>query len=160
MSTSSSPIKNSNGQPQTASQATSELRDFGVITNVSGDDFVTSYLSNTAGEDNWSPEQQQLINEIQTGSFSGKEPLLYTHSAPLLRLFNVTSARIISSNGIPRKDDPALVFRTCHNRPISNPFSKYPLAPDIVVLWEKWEDLEQLIGKHGSKPIRRYIEVS
>ncbi|KAB5588135.1 hypothetical protein CTheo_8422 [Ceratobasidium theobromae] len=143
MPSSSSPIKPSGAQPQTASQARTDLHNFRAMNQVSAEDFLQSYITGYTGEEDWAPEQQQLVDVIRTGSFTGNERLLYTESVPLLRLLNMISVQVLSSRSVPN-DNSAVVFCTCHNVSLANPHTKYTLSPDVVVLRETFCTLERL----------------
>lgn len=159
MPSSSSPIKPSGAQPQTASQARTDLHNLRAMNQVSAEDFLQTYITGYTGEEDWAPEQQQLVDVIRTGSFTGNERLLYTESVPLLRLLNMISVWVLSSRSVPN-DNSAVVFRTCHNVSLANPHTKYTLSPDVVVLRETSCTLERLTSGFETRTIWRIAKAS
>ncbi|KDN41622.1 hypothetical protein RSAG8_07300, partial [Rhizoctonia solani AG-8 WAC10335] len=138
-----SPIKRGHSPSQKASDAQKSLRNTGAVTGVSYDEFLTNYLpagyEQPQGELSWTREQQELVRNIR-GVQQGQEKMLYTDSAPLLRLCNTISKRIFDSLA----DEPQTVpvFYANHSKHLSNPFSGSSLAPDIIVVHEEPEVLE------------------
>ncbi|KAG9090908.1 hypothetical protein FRC06_000829 [Ceratobasidium sp. 370] len=121
-----------------------DLRKRNVIADVTGKDFLATYLAGTASNQSWPVDLRGLVKEIKTWKTSLEEPLLYTESAPLLRLLNSISLQIFRLQHPPLGKAPALLFRTRHGNPIPHPFNRNPLSPDIVVEWGAWEVLTKL----------------
>jgi hypothetical protein len=79
---------------------------------------------------------------------------MYTGLAPLIRLYNFTSVKILDSLGDRRSG--ALVFHACHDKFLSHPFDEPALAPDIMVLCQSPGYLKHLTGKYECHHIKQH----
>ncbi|KAG8739140.1 hypothetical protein FRC10_006110 [Ceratobasidium sp. 414] len=129
---------------RTETEAKTDLRRRGVVVDIPGKSFLATHLAGTTGKQSWPPELEQLVDEIKT--WKTDEHLLYTGSAPLLRLLNSISLWILCSQRSPEAQSQArtLVFRACHENLILHPSHGNKLFPDIVVEWATWDALQRL----------------
>ncbi|KAB5587915.1 hypothetical protein CTheo_8642 [Ceratobasidium theobromae] len=133
----STPVKDgvTQSKGKSASQASSELLKYKVISEVSEEQFLARYLS---GQANYDPSQlagrEKAIGQIQSTK-EGKEKSLYTKRAPLLRLLNGLS-KLVHDSLPDAQTHNGLVFRAGNSNSIRHPFHNSLLLPDVVALWE------------------------
>ncbi|KDN35262.1 hypothetical protein RSAG8_11747, partial [Rhizoctonia solani AG-8 WAC10335] len=120
-------------------------------TQVPSSKFSTNSLpvGQSPDESSWTEEQQVLVQNIHAVK-KGHEEDLYMGSVPLLCLCNAVSKSVLRS--LADESWTALVFYSSHNKHLVNPFSGSSLAPDIIVVHEKPEVWERLLGSPGQDP--------
>ncbi|KAG9099465.1 hypothetical protein FS749_001211 [Ceratobasidium sp. UAMH 11750] len=145
----SSPVK-ANGPPaetRTATQAEKDARNLRLVSDVSSDVFLETYLSGCSSNIPavWPPDQKDLVQEIQNVG-SGKETSLYDGSAPLLRLLNSISKCVFNSLSNP--DAAALLFGSSNKRQLKDSYSTQRRFPDVVATWQLSSVLDQPLGEY------------
>ncbi|KAG8732364.1 hypothetical protein FRC10_000971 [Ceratobasidium sp. 414] len=145
-----SPVRRGARESRTATEAIEDLRRRKLVVELPGGAFSLTYLTGVASRQSWTAKQQVLVNRIQKWKNPRIEPLLYTGSAPLLRLLNSISLQIVSSQKASTSTTLVLVFRTRHRIPIPHPFNKNSQSPDIVAEWDTREILRKLASEYVS----------
>ncbi|QRV97801.1 hypothetical protein RhiJN_25820 [Ceratobasidium sp. AG-Ba] len=141
----SSPIKQSGPPTESvrASEAQYTSRDRMLVSDVSGTNFVDTYLQDSLSNlpKEWSEYQAGLVQSIQSTP-DGSETQLYSSSGPLLALLNSISAWVHQSRNAP--GSPVLVFSSCDRKIIKTPYIGHHQKPDVVACWEDAGVLQQI----------------
>ncbi|KAF8680581.1 other FunK1 protein kinase [Rhizoctonia solani] len=142
-----SPIKASRQlwDSRTASDARKDAEDLQLVSEISGEDFISTFLSEHVAESppEWADDQLAFVQQIK--DTAEIETQLYQESAPLLRLLNSISKRVLESHSEP--NTLALIFRSYDKQVIKSSYPGPDQKPDVVAVWGDPEALSRVASE-------------